>query len=64
MKILSGALNSMTAADIDQLCADAAAEGTELELKQDLPARDGRQDPSHSGGSFGEHANAIISSAI
>ncbi len=40
------------------------AEGTELELKQDLPSRGGRLDPWHTGGSIGEHARNAIAEEI
>ena len=64
MRILRDSLNTITAVDIVQLCDDQAAEGTELELKQDLPSRAGRSDPWHTGGSIGEYARNEIAEEI
>jgi hypothetical protein len=64
MRILRDPLNTITAPDIVQLCDDQAAEGTELELKQALPSRAGRQDPWHTGGAIGEYARNEIAEEI
>ena len=63
--MLRAQLDSLTAADIDQLCADQAAEGTELELKSELPSKAGRAaDPWHAGGGIGEYARNEIAEEI
>jgi Putative DNA-binding domain len=63
--MLRDQLESLTAADIDQLCADQAAEGTELELKSDLPSRAGRgADPWYGGGGVGDYARNEIAEEI
>lgn len=64
-RILRDQLDSLIAADIDQLCADQAAEGTELEFKSDLPNRAGRgADPWHAGGGIGDYARNEIAEEI
>jgi Putative DNA-binding domain len=57
-------LEAVTWADIDQLCADQVSEGTEFELKSDLPTRDGSLHPWHSGGQLGEYARNQIAEEI
>lgn len=64
-RILRAQLNSLTAADIDQLCADQAAEGTELELKSELPSKGGRgADPWYAGGGIGDYARNEIAEEV
>jgi Putative DNA-binding domain len=64
MRILRDALSTIKAPDIVQLCDDQVAEGTQLELKRDLPCRAGRLDPWHTGGSIGEHARNAIAEEV
>src|ERR1700704_4742865 len=64
MPILPETLEATTASNIQQLCADQASEGTELELKSDLPTRDGRLDAWHTGGSIGDYARNEIAEEI
>lgn len=65
MRILHEPLDAISADDICQLCSDAVSEGTEIELKADLPCKDGRlQDPWHSGQSFGEYARNQIAEEV
>jgi hypothetical protein len=64
MSIFPGPLETVAANDISQLCADQISEGTELELKSDLPAKDGRLDSWHSGGSIGDYARNEIAEEI
>jgi Putative DNA-binding domain len=64
-RILRAQLASLTATDVDQLCADQAAEGTELEFKSDLPSKAGRgADPWHAGDGIGEYARNEIAEEI
>jgi len=64
-KLLRAQLDSLIGADIDQLCADRAAEGTELEFKSDLPSKAGRgTDPWHGGGGIGDYARNEIAQEI
>jgi hypothetical protein len=52
-------------ADIQQICADQIPEGTELELKSDLPSKAGRgADPWHAGGGIGDYARNEIAEEI
>jgi hypothetical protein len=39
MRILREPIETITAQDIRQLCADQVSEGTEIELKSDLPSK-------------------------
>ena len=64
MLFLKGPLEAVTWAQIDQLCADQVSEGTELELKSDLPTRDGGLHPWHSGGQLAEYARNQIAEEI
>lgn len=65
MKLLRDRLESIDAADIQQLCADQVSEGTELELKSDLPSKAGlRADPWHLGKPVGEYARNQIADEI
>jgi hypothetical protein len=52
MRILRAPLDLIDAADIHQLCVDQVSEGTEVELKSDLPFKGskGTRDPWHAGG--------------
>jgi hypothetical protein len=64
MSVFPSTLEDSTATHISQLCADQVSEGTELELKSDLPTKDGRPDPWHSGGSIGDYARNEIAEEI
>jgi schlafen family protein len=68
MRILREPLDSISANDIAHLCTDEVSEGTEIELKADLPFKGGKggppQDPWHTGGSFGEFARNQIAEEI
>jgi hypothetical protein len=64
MLIFRDPLEAVTWADIDRLCADQVSEGTEFELKSDLPTRDGNLHPWHSGGQLGEYARNQIAEEI
>jgi predicted HTH transcriptional regulator len=63
--ILRKSIDAITADDIGQLCADQLSESAELELKSDLPHKDGLgKDPWHSGGGIGERARNEIADEI
>jgi len=64
--IFGGNLESLTAHDVQQLCADHVPEGTEVEYKSDLPTKGGRAQPDawHSGGAVGEYARNAIAEEI
>jgi len=47
MRILRERLNAIGAQDIWQLCADQVSEGTELELKSDVPIKGGIKQKTH-----------------
>jgi predicted HTH transcriptional regulator len=65
MRILRDPLESITAADIQQLCADEVSESTELELKSDLPSKAGKQaDPWYAGNAFGDYARNKIAEEV
>ena len=65
MRILHEPLNSIDANDIHQLCADGVSEGTEFELKADLPSKAGpQQDPWYKGGPIGDYARNQIAEEI
>jgi hypothetical protein len=65
MDFLSKDLRNLTSADIQQMCLDMAAEGLTLELKADLPSRDGiGKDPWHDGKQFSEYARNSIAVEI
>jgi hypothetical protein len=52
--ILQKSMDALTADDINQLCADQISESGEVELKADLPHKDGLgKDPWHSSGGIG-----------
>jgi Putative DNA-binding domain len=63
--ISSKPIGAITEDDIKELCADQVSEGTELELKSDLPHKDGLQkDAWHSGGGIGDRARNEIAEEI
>jgi hypothetical protein len=64
MRILHEALSTVSASDIAQLCSDQIPEGTELELKSDLPSRGGRGDPWHAGARIGDYARNEVAEEI
>lgn len=64
MKILREPLERVTADDLAQLCEDQVPEGIEVEYKADLPGRDGRKDPWHTGGAFSDYARNQIAEEI
>jgi hypothetical protein len=64
MLVFRDTLEAVTWADIDQLCADQVSEGTEFELKSDLPTKDGGLHPWHSGGQVGDYARNQIAEQI
>jgi hypothetical protein len=65
MGILGGALEDLTPNDLNRLCSDEVAEGTEVEFKSDLPVKNGRgPDPWHEGGSIGDYARNEIAEEI
>jgi hypothetical protein len=65
VKILREPLETITAADIHQLCTDKISEGAEMEFKADLPHRGGRaKDSWHTGGAIGEYARNEIAAEI
>ena len=65
MAIFGGNIESLTAHDVLQLCADHVPEGTEVEYKSDLPVKGGRaQDAWHTGGAVGEYARNAIAEEI
>jgi predicted HTH transcriptional regulator len=64
MLVFRHTLEAVTWADIGQLCADQVSEGTEFELKSDLPIRDGGLHPWHSGGQLGDYARNQIAEEI
>jgi hypothetical protein len=65
MRILHEPLNLLDANDIQQLCADGVSEGTEIELKADLPSKAGpQQDPWYKGDPIGEYARNKIAEEI
>lgn len=65
MRLLSEPLQAIAPDDIKQLWLDEASEGTELELKSDLPSKAGLQkDPWYQGNSFGEYARNQITEEI
>ena len=65
MDILSQDLNSITANDLAQLCADRVAEGLTLEFKADLPSRAGKAaDSWYAGKSFSEGARNAIAEEV
>jgi hypothetical protein len=65
MRLLREPIETITVQDIRQLCTDQVSEGTELELKSDLPSKDGRgQDPWHSGKSVSQYARNEIAEEI
>jgi hypothetical protein len=65
MGIFGGSIESLTAHDVLQMCADQVPEGTEVEYKSDLPVKGGRtQDAWHSGGAVGEYARNAVAEEI
>lgn len=65
MRILQAAIDAISADDVRQLCADEVSEGSEIELKSDLPTRNGRaQDPWHAGQSVGDYARNQIAEEV
>jgi hypothetical protein len=64
MPLFSESIEAVTANHIRELCADHVSEGTEFELKSDLPAKGGRLDPWHSGGPIGDYARNEIAEEI
>ena len=64
MNILRAPLETLSASDIDQLAKEEIAEGIEIELKQELPTRDGKPDGWLAGGSIGEYARNSIAQEI
>jgi predicted HTH transcriptional regulator len=65
LRILSEPLETITADDIRQLCADQVAEGVEFELKVDLPHKDGLgKDTWYTGGGIGDRARNEIADEI
>jgi Putative DNA-binding domain len=65
MRILREPIESITAQDVQQLCADQVSEGSEIELKADLPSKDGLgKDSWHTGKSVGQYARNEIAEEI
>jgi len=65
VRILHEPIETITSNDVTQLCADQISEGTEIELKSDLPSKNGRAtDPWHAGKSFGQYARDEIAEEI
>ncbi|MDR3483593.1 MAG: ATP-binding protein [Bradyrhizobium sp.] len=65
MGIFGGNIESLTAHDVLQVCADHVPEGVEVEYKGDLPVKGGRaQDAWHTGGAVGEYARNAIAEEI
>ena len=64
MPIFGDKLEAVTLGDVAQVCTDQISEGTDFELKSDLPTRDGRSDAWHGGGSFGDYARNEIAEEI
>jgi hypothetical protein len=63
MSVTTLDLHQIARKHLDELCADRVAESALLELKEDLPAKTGRN-LWHTGGSFGDYARNEIAAEI